>query len=95
MDVSTNPLRIDAADVATVPVTVWTGNVHVLQIEFAGYAADTDTCQIQNKSGKIFWLGNGAADLETVRSGHVGTCIGGIKIPVAGITTGSVFIYIK
>jgi len=95
MDVSTNPLRIDAADVVAAGVTVWTGNVHVLQIEFENYIADADTCQIQNAAGKQFWNGNGAADLETVRSGHIGWAMGGLKIPIAGITNGSVFIYIK
>jgi hypothetical protein len=95
MDISTNPLRIDSADVIAGPVVVWTGNVHVLQVEFQGYIADADTCVIQNIAGKQFWMGNGAVDLETVRSGHIGWCMGGIKIPQAGISNGSVFIYIK
>lgn len=95
MDVSTNPLSIDAADVAVTGVTVWLGNVHVLQVEFMNYTADNDTCDILNLAGKNFWHGNGAADLETVRSGHVGWCMGGIKIAVGGITTGTVKIYIK
>jgi hypothetical protein len=95
MDISTNPLRIDAADVLAAGVTVWTGNVHVLQIEFADYIADADTCAVQNFAGKVFWHGNGAADLETVRSGHIGTAMGGLKIPVGGISNGSVYIYIK
>jgi hypothetical protein len=95
MDISSNPLRIDAADVVASPVTAWLGNVHVLQVEFADYIADADTCIINNKAGKTFWHGNGAADLQTVRSGHVGTCMGGIVIPTGGITNGSVYIYIK
>lgn len=95
MDISTNPLTIDAADVAVVGVTVWLGNVHILQVEFQGYINDNDTCDVLNLAGKTFWHGNGASDLETVRSGHSGWCMGGIKIPVGGITNGTVRIYIK
>jgi hypothetical protein len=95
MDISTNPLTINAADVSVAGVTVWIGNVHVLQCEFQNYIADADTCDILNMAGKVFWHGNGAADLETVRSGHVGWCMGGIKIGVGGITNGTVRIYIK
>jgi hypothetical protein len=95
MDVSTNPLTILAADVAAGPVLVWTGNVHVLQVEFQGYAAGTDTATIQNFAGKTFCFLHGNTTLETERSGHVGTCMGGIRVPITGITAGAVRIYIK
>lgn len=95
MDVSTNPLTINAADVAAGPVLVWTGNVHILQVEFQGYLADGDTCDVLNFANKVFCHLDGAADKQTVRSGHVGWCMGGIRVGTLGITNGSCRIYIK
>lgn len=94
MDLTQNPLRVDAADVAAVAVVAWVGNIHVLQIEFQGYLADADTCDVLNTAGKNIWHGDGAADKETVRSGHIGT-INGLKFGVGSITNGSVKIYYK
>lgn len=51
---------------------VWNHNIKVKQIEFLDYIADTDTCVITDKNGKLVWKGNGAADLSTVRSGTIG-----------------------
>ena len=93
-DITTNPWTIAAADVVTDQV-IWKGNVHILQIEMQGYALDTDVCTIKNLAGKIIWQGNGAADLQTVRSGHLGNIIDGVKITAGGITAGFVRIYIK
>jgi len=95
MDVSTNPISIDAADVVAGAVIVWLGNVRVKNIEMEKYTADTDIAIINNLAGKPFWNGNGASDLRTVRSGDLGWCIGGIRIPQNGITNGSVRIYIR
>jgi len=95
MDITGNPWIIDAADVAAVAVTVWRGAARIYQVEFMKYIADTDTCVINRFNGKDFWDGNGAADLETVRSGNVGWTNDGITIPVGGITNGTVKIYHK
>lgn len=82
---------------AGVAVIVWVGNVHIWEIAFSEYAANTDSCTIQNLNGKAIWFGRAPAtgDLETVRSGHLGTINGGLKIPLAGITAGKVRIFIK
>lgn len=94
MDITGNPLIILAADVATVPVIVWTGDIHIWEISFSEYVAQGNSCLLQRLNGKELWYGSGAADLETVRSGHVGT-VQGIRVPVLGITSGEVRIYFK
>lgn len=94
-DVSTNPITISAADVAAGAVILWTGNVEVLQVEMEQYTADTDTVILQLLNGKPFWNGNGAADLQTVRSGRLGWAMGGLKVPQGGITNGNMRIYIR
>jgi hypothetical protein len=94
MDITGNPLVIDAADVAAVAVIVWTGNIHIYDIEFMGYTADADTCVLTRGNGKPLWQENGASDLKTLRSGHIGT-VNGVKIAIGGITSGSVKIYFK
>lgn len=94
-DLTGNPLIIDAADVAAAPLTVWKGAVHVAQIEFSEYAADGDTCIINKLNGKEFWTGNGAADLQPVRSGNLQWSNDGLVIPQLGIKNGRVKIYIK
>lgn len=63
-----NPWVIDTAG-ATV---LWSSRVSVRHIEFAGYTADTDRCVVKNAQGLIIMVLDGAADLETVRSGNVG-----------------------
>jgi len=93
-DITTNPWTIAAADVAAAQI-IWRGNVHILNIEMQGYAADTDVCTVLNLAGKVIWQGNGASDLETVRSGHIGNIIDGVKFGAGGITAGFVRIYIK
>lgn len=95
MDITGNPWIILAADVVAAPVTVWKGAAHILQIEMMQYIADTDTCDINKLNGKDFWDGNGAADLETVRSGGLGWTNDGLTIPIGGITNGIVKIYHK
>lgn len=94
VDNTSNPWTVAAADVVAGPVILWVGQVHVFQVEFQAYTGDTDTCVINQANGKIFWFGNGAADLQTVRSGGIGWA-NGITIPQNGITNGFVRIYHK
>lgn len=91
---SGNPLSVSAADVAAAPLVLWLGNIHVLNIEFQGFTADTDTCDILDTAGRVVWHGDGANDKQTVRSGHIGTVIG-LKVATAGIVAGFVRIYYK
>lgn len=62
------PWVIDTA-AATI---LWTSQVKIVHIEFAGYTADTDKCVIKNAQGLIICQLDGASDLETVRSGKIG-----------------------
>lgn len=93
-DLTGNPLIVLAADVASGPLTVWSGNIHILNIEFMNYSLDTDSVTINRSNGKSLWYENGAQDLRTVRSGHIGT-VYGIVIPQGGITNGGVRIYFR
>lgn len=65
---SGNPWTLDT--VSAIPF--WTGQIDVLYIEMIDYTLDTDTVQLKDGFGRVVWEGNGAADLEPVRSGHVG-----------------------
>lgn len=74
-------------------LVVWRGPVSVLQVEMQDYAADTDIGKVARYNGVSFCDLNGAADLETVRSGVVGWSVDGLLIPNNGITNGSIRIY--
>jgi hypothetical protein len=63
------------------------------QVEFTGYNAGTDYCVIEDLDGKVIWRGDGAADLETVRSGKIGWVHRGVQVTT--LTAGSVIIYIR
>lgn len=92
VDVSGNPWTVNAVDASATPI--WKGEVFIDNIEFMLYAFDTDVCVITDLAGRVVWNGNGAADLETVRSGKIGWVHGGLI--VSSITTsGTVRIYIK
>lgn len=91
---SGNPLSISAADVAAAALVAWVGQIHIRQIEFEGFFADGDTCDILDTAGRVVWHGDGAADKQTVRSGHIGT-INGIQFAQGSITNGFVRIYYK
>lgn len=93
-DNSSNPWTVSAADVAAGPVVLWAGQAHILQVEFQAYTSDTDECTVNQTNGKILWYTNGAADLQTLRSGGIGWT-NGVVIPQNGITNGSVRIYHK
>ena len=93
MDITTNPLVINAADCVAGPVTVWTGNIHVKNGEFSQYVATTDFAQLNQTNGKIFTYLAAASDLETVKTNNI-EWARGIVIPQGGITNGQVRIYI-
>lgn len=95
MDITGNPLVITATDVASVAVIIWTGCVHIWEVAFSEYATQAASCSLRNLNGKEIWFGQGAADLETVRSGHLGTINGGLKVLAVGITNGTMRIYMK
>lgn len=92
MDNTSNPITIDAADVAASDVLAWKGRITVLQVELQDYAADTDIATVNQFNGKICAFLNGAADLETVRTGFIGS-MDGLVVPMGGITNGSLRIY--
>lgn len=94
MDVTSNPIIVDAADVAAGPVTVWKGKLMVSNVEFSGYVAPADNATVQQANGKAFAFLQGAADLETVRTGQA-MHADGIIIPIGGISNGRVSIYHK
>jgi len=107
MDITGNPWIILAADVAPgapllvsngsggFMLIVWKGAAHIFQVEMMEYTSDSDTCDINKLNQKDFWDGNGAQDLETVRSGNLGWTNDGITIPQGGIISGIVKIYHK
>jgi hypothetical protein len=88
-DLTSNPWNLDTASATDLhPI----GPVFVEQIEFYDYAVDTDTCTLTDRNGVVVWKGNGASDLQTVRSGKIGWVLG-LKLTVK--TAGNVFVYIK
>jgi hypothetical protein len=94
MDITTNPLVILAADVASGPVTVWTGNVHVRNIIFSQYTSINDFAQVNQTDGKFFSYLAAAADLESVKDNNV-EWARGLVVPHGGITNGQLSIYIR
>lgn len=85
---SANPWTVAAADAGTVNIT---GKVKIRHIEFVGYNAITDVCEVTNTNGLVIWDGHGAADFEVVRSGPIGW-VTGVKVPT--ISSGYVRIYV-
>lgn len=94
MDITSNPLIINAADVAAGPVTVWTSKIIILNVEFTGYSVNTDNATLNQFNGKLFTYLSAASDLETVRTGMVGHA-DGLVVPIHGITNGTLRIYHK
>jgi hypothetical protein len=94
MDVSSNPLIINAADVAAAAITVWLGKLHVINIEFTNYTVSTDNATVNQANGKLFAYLSAASDLETVKTNNIGWA-DGLIIPIHGITNGTVRIYKK
>jgi len=71
---------------------LWPFEVKIIQIEFESYAADTDTCTVTDRNGKLVWQGNGSSDLQTVRSGRIGW-VEGLKL--TALTSGKVLVYLE
>ena len=92
MDNTSNPITVDAADVAASAVEAWKGRITVLQVELVDYVADTDTALVNQSNGKFLAFLNGASDLETVRTGVIGS-MDGITVPLGGITNGKLCFY--
>jgi hypothetical protein len=92
MDITSNPWIITAADVAAGPLQVWPSKALIANVEFQGYIAPTDSATVNQANGKYFAFLQGAADLETVRTGQA-RHTDGISIPQGGITNGTVAIY--
>lgn len=94
MDITSNPLVINAADVAAGPVTVWTGNVHVRNIIFSQYSSINDFATVNQSNGKFFSYLAAASDLESVKDNNV-EWARGLVVPQGGITNGKLAIYIR
>ncbi len=94
MDITTNPIIIDAADVVVGPLTVWESNLHVRNIEFSEYNSINDFAEVFQANGKFFAYLTAASDLETVKTNNV-EWARGIVIPQGGITNGRLAIYIR
>jgi hypothetical protein len=93
MDISSNPLVVTAADVAAGPVTVWTGNLHVKNVEYVKYISITDNATLNQGNGKVFAYLSAASDLEAVKTNNV-EWARGLVVPIHGITNGELHIYI-
>lgn len=71
---------VPAADVGV----VFDGMVKVSSFTFTGYTAETDTCVVKDRTGRVLWQANGAADLSPVTSGFA------VPIWVEGITADTI-----
>lgn len=87
-NLTTNPWVIDTAGAAL----LWPATVFVDHFEFANYTADTDTVVVKNRAGINAWSDNGASDLRTIRSGHIGAVHGGLSVPT--LSSGLLYIYL-
>jgi len=95
MDITGNPLRVDAADVVAGPVTVWSSVLHIYQLEFIKYNGVGDSATVNDINGKLKgYLAADGGDKATVRSGNIGFS-NGIVIPQGGITNGTLLVYIR
>lgn len=83
-----NPWVVDTASATP----IFTTYAKIRHIEFADYTNDTDTCLVTDQNGVRIFSGNGASDLQTVRSGNIGWVNGVIVSQISG--TGKVYIYI-
>ena len=90
MQIGTRQWKVDAADVPT--TDMYKPNVRVKEIEFTGYAADTDTFAVVDRDGTLVWSGNGKSDLSPVRSGDLGWANG---LDVSILDSGSLYIFIQ
>ncbi len=89
VDVSTNVWKASVTD-GPFPITLSSHRVRLAHIEFTDYADDADSFSITDVAGHVIWEGNGAVDLQPVRSGKVGWAHG---IIVASLTNGTLLFY--
>lgn len=90
---TTNPWVLDTAG----STDLWpNGMVFVEQFEFYNYVLDADTCVLTDRNGVTVWVGNGADDLETIRSGKIGP-VNGLKLTTLDNAAGGsrVAVYIR
>jgi len=74
----------------TLPLTLVEYPIKVVQFEFQGYGAGTDSVTVTDRNGVIVWQTTGESDLSNERSGRVGWCNGLI---VTQLTSGRLIIY--
>ena len=94
MNITGRQWEVLAADVAAGPAVLSTSEVKVLHMEFSNYTGTTtDSALVLDRNARTVWNPTGAGDGEEVRSGNIGW-VDGITIPMGGITTGRLLIYI-
>lgn len=71
---------------------LWKSNIAVLQIEFSGYSAATDTCVLKDRNGRTVWSATGATDMEPIRLGNIGW-VNGLCLDTLG--SGLCIVYIR
>lgn len=71
---------------------LWNGNVYVKNIEFTGYAAQTATCVLKDRTGRIVWSATGSTTLAPIRLGDVGW-VNGLVLDT--LSSGLCVVYIK
>lgn len=93
-----NPFSYAAADCAA--AAKFSGYMFIEHIEFTGYAAAADQCEVQDASGNVIWRSTGRADFSTVVSQQIGTTKG-LLIPITAsdgspnLVSGRVLIYFR
>ena len=86
-----NPWSLDTVYTTTPAGEIRSGRVRVHHFEFVGYAAATDTVEVQDANGRTIWIGVGRTDLSNVKSAEVGW-VKGIKVPT--LSAGRLLVYI-
>ncbi len=87
-DLKTRPFTLDTAGTTV----LFPGEIHIFHFEFVDYTADAHTCVVKDRNGKVVWSGNGAADLQPIRSGNVGWISG---LVLSTLDSGAVRVYYK
>jgi hypothetical protein len=73
-DLASRQWRLDTpTPFSTGPSSIlWQSNVFVENIDFTGYAAQTDQCIIKDRTGRTVWSGTGSTTLAPIRTGRIG-----------------------
>ena len=60
-DLSSRQWRLDTATPfsAGPSAILWQSNLFIKQVEFSGYAAESDTCVLKDRTGRVVWSANG------------------------------------